>query len=55
MLEGTELETLQLRALQERFAELSAKIPAVHDLAARKGVKEIIVLNDILPVLFIHS
>lgn len=36
--EGAELEILQLRALQERFEELSQKIPAVRDLAERQGV-----------------
>ncbi|MFX0123457.1 MAG: hypothetical protein ACFFAE_07430 [Candidatus Hodarchaeota archaeon] len=53
--EGAELETLQLRALQERFEELSQKVPAVRDLAARQGVSQITTLNDILPILFTHT
>ncbi len=53
--EGAELEKLQLHALQERFKELSQKIPAVRDLAVRVGVSQITMLNDILPVLFTHT
>ncbi|MFX0205909.1 MAG: hypothetical protein ACFFDT_07970 [Candidatus Hodarchaeota archaeon] len=55
VLEGFELENLQLRAMQIRFTELSQKIPAVRDLAERQGVSQISTLNDILPVLFTHT
>ncbi|MFX0013252.1 MAG: hypothetical protein ACFE98_01500 [Candidatus Hermodarchaeota archaeon] len=53
--EGDDLEALQLQGLQERFFELSSKIPAVRDLIERQGVSEITTLNDILPVLFTHT
>ena len=55
VLEGTELEKVQLRALQTRFSELTPKITAVSDLAKRQGVLSINSLNDILPILFTHT
>ncbi|MFX0084079.1 MAG: hypothetical protein ACFFAU_00260 [Candidatus Hodarchaeota archaeon] len=55
MLEGKELENVQLRALQERFRELASRITAVRDLVKRQSVINIDTLNDILPVLFTHT
>lgn len=55
VLEGKELEQVQLCALQERFNELAPRIAAVRDLIKRQNVTKIDTLNDILPILFTHT
>ena len=50
-----ELEAMQLRCLQGRFAELRDNIPMLKKLADRQGVDSINELNDVVPLLFEHT
>ena len=46
---------MQLAALQFRFRDLRDKIPILTKLAERQDIREISVLDDILPLLFEHT
>ena len=50
-----ELESIQLAGLQQRFGELAGQIPFLEKLVSAQGVKSIDQLDDIIPLLFLHS
>ena len=49
------LESLQLAGLQQRFSDLKEQIPFLDKLAAAEGVKSIDQIDDIVPLLFLHT
>jgi hypothetical protein len=53
-LDRKDREPLQLRALQERFAQLRERIPALQILADRQGISHLRNLDDALAVAFDH-
>lgn len=50
-----ELETLQLRALQQRFHDLRDRLPVLKKMADGNNIAEIDRLEDIVPLLFKHT
>lgn len=50
-----ELEALQLAGLQERFRQLSRTVPYLEKLAEVQAVRSIDQLDDVVPLLFLHS
>jgi hypothetical protein len=50
-----ELEPLWLEAANERLREQRARIPVLGRLADERGVEEIRILSDLIPLLFAHS
>ena len=50
-----ELEALQLAGLQERFRQLKGTVPYLEKLVEAQGVRSINQLDDVIPLLFLHT
>lgn len=49
------LDEMQLRALQQRFADTRDRIPVLKKLADEQRTDEIVELDDVVPLLFAHA
>lgn len=50
-----ELESIQLVGLQTRFDQLKGNVPFLEKLVEAQGIHSIDALNDVIPLLFLHS
>jgi len=50
-----EVEAMQLRGLQQRFAQLRDQIPMLKKLADGQGIEHIDCIDDVVPLLFEHT